>query len=112
VFRIGAAIAIENRAALLDAILVGPLAALHDRGRRNGQRRLRHGGLEDALRPHERDSRAVEDEALAQDLAREDLTVEAGLLFQELERRGADASVQVGGRHAGKDNRSAAELYR
>jgi hypothetical protein len=54
------------------------------------------------LRSHERDSRAVEDEAAAQGLARQDLAVEAGLLAQELERHGADAGVQIGGRHAGK----------
>ena len=100
--RVGAAIAIQNRAALLDTILVGTLAALHDRDGRDGQRHFRDGRLEDALRPDERDSRAVEDEAPAQNLARQDLPMETGLLFQELERRGVDACVHVGGRHAGK----------
>lgn len=109
--RIGAAIAVENDPAFLHAILVGPLAPLHDR---SGGDRERHVGqdrrLEDALRPDEGHSRVVEGEAPAQGLPREGLAVEARLLREERERRRADAAVQVGGRHGWKINRAGIEL--
>src|SRR3972149_10825517 len=78
---IGAAIAVENDPAFLHAILVGPLASFDDR---SGSDRQRHVGqdrrLEDALRPAEGHPRAVEVEAPAPGLPREDLAPRTGRL--------------------------------
>jgi len=82
--------------------VVRPLAPLDDRRGRDRQRHLGHGRLEDALRPDEWNPRAVEEETLAQDVARKDLTVAPRLFFQEVECRRTDAAVPVGGRHGGR----------
>jgi len=82
------AIAITKEAICTHLVLVRPLSSLDDGDGRNAERYLRyHGRLEDALRPHERDSLSLPHESLTEEAERKDLTTEIRLPLQPSESR-------------------------
>ena len=106
VFRICAAIPVEDGAALLYAILVWSLPTFDDGHRRYRERHLGCGRFEDALRADERHAATVEHKSAAEDLAGQDLSVQTGLFLQECECCGSDTTVSIRDRHVMEDRRN------
>jgi hypothetical protein len=97
VCRIGAAVAVAEKPAVLESIVVGAIPTLDRRRGVDGERNLGEDGrLEDPLRSDQGHPGALEVEPALQDRMRDGALAEAAtLLGQELERAEPDGGVEV-----------------
>ncbi|MBN1459854.1 MAG: hypothetical protein JXA57_09960 [Armatimonadetes bacterium] len=83
-----AAVSVSDKASEDELVVVGTLLPLDDRHGRDCERELRQDrGFEDALRPHEGNAGALEEESAVKDGLRKNFSVDVGLAVQELESK-------------------------
>jgi hypothetical protein len=111
--RVSAAIAVAQETTVIEAVVIGRRVSLSDGSGGDAERHLRQdGGLEDTLRPDQRDARAIEEESGGENRPRQHVSMDRRLLVQEVERSEADLTIEwVSCRHGLRsDNRSGGEV--